>query len=314
MSKTNRSKKGCIIGVAVVLVGIGLVISSGGGDKGEDKQKGKKEVYVDSAVSSVDNKKSIEKTDNKEKNNTTLEKQTLWETDNVKIKTDGLVDDSIFGKAISINTENNSDKDIGIGVDALIVNDYMISDLTSIKVAAGKKSNDKINIFASELKKAGIDNIGKIEIYMHTFDPETYEKKKSSKCITLKTSDYDKMDLESNIKGSVLYDKNDVKIVAQYVDEDSLWGKSVLLYIENNSKKTIHVSCDNLSVNGYMVTELFSAEIYSGKKIFDSIELLQSDLDENNIDKINEIETEFKITDSKYKTIAESGKVKFKTK
>ncbi len=67
--------------------------------------------------------------------------------------------------------------DIGVGCDALIVNDYMITDLFSATVAAGKKANEVMYLLSSELRAAGIENVGQIEIYMHTFEADSYSGK-----------------------------------------------------------------------------------------------------------------------------------------
>lgn len=70
----------------------------------------------------------------------------------------------------------------------------------------------------------------------------------------------------------------------------------------------------SFSANGYMVSALLSADVYAGKKSFDDITLLQSDLDENGVTDIETIETSFRILDQDFNTIAESGKVSFSTK
>lgn len=63
-----------------------------------------------------------------------------------------------------------------------------------------------------------------------------------------------------------------------------------------------------------MVTALCSQEVYAGKKAISDIKLLSSDLESNGITSIDEIETEFRITNDNYEEIANSGKVKFSTK
>ena len=105
-----------------------------------------------------------------------------------------------------------------------------------------------------------------------------------------------------------------IKIVGQYVDENSFWGAAVLLYIENNSDQNVRVNCDDVAINGYMVSALGSHKVYAGKKAISDITLLSSDLEKNGITSIDEVETEFRITNDDYKEIANSGKVKFSTK
>lgn len=270
-------------------------------------------VSVDTSQKSSPSVKNVE-SKNEAENKLSIDEQVIWEVDGVKIKATGIDEDSLFGTKVNLLVENNSSKDIGIGCDAVIVNDYMISDVTSITVTAGNKTNDSITLLSSGLKEAGIENIGKVELYLRTFDPSTYMTQKSSGCITLKLSGTEKTDTESNIKGTVLYDENKVKIVGKYVDESSFWGSSVLLYIENNSDKDIIVQSGDLAVNGFMVTSIMSQSVYAGKKAITTIDLLKSDLEANKITSIDKIETTFKILGTDFSRIATSDKVSFSVK
>lgn len=245
----------------------------------------------------------------------TISEQVLWEVDGLKVTATGIEDDDFWGTQIKLLVENNGDKDVSLSTDAVIINDYMFNDLTSIDVTAGNKANENITLFSSELEKYGIENIGKIELYLHTFDPETYETLKSSECITIKTSNFDNMDTSSSVSdGTVLYEEAGVKVVGKYVDEDDFWGQAVLLYIENNSDKNVTVQAEDTSIDGVMVDAIMSADVYAGKKAFDTMTFLESELEENGITEINTIETSFQIIDEDFNTIADSGKITFSTK
>lgn len=60
--------------------------------------------------------------------------------------------------------------------------------------------------------------------------------------------------------------------------------------VENNSGKTVNVSLSDTSVNDYMMDFYFYSTIADGKLSYDIISFYQSELDDNNIDEINEIE------------------------
>lgn len=105
------------------------------------------------------------------------------------------------------------------------------------------------------------------------YDDDTWEDIYKSDCITIETSEYANMDIILNDAGKEIINQDGIRIVAKYVDEDTFWGKSILLYLENSSEKNIHISVDNMSINGFMVEPLFSTEIYSGKKKIDDITL-----------------------------------------
>ena len=82
-----------------------------------------------------------------------INEQVLVDQDGIKITATEYVTDSIWGDGIKLLVENNSAKDYTIGCDALIVNDYMITDLFSADVAAGKKSNEVMYLSSTELKQ-----------------------------------------------------------------------------------------------------------------------------------------------------------------
>ena len=98
-----------------------------------------------------------------------INEQVLVDQDGIKITATEYVTDSIWGDGIKLLVENNSAKDYTIGCDALIVNDYMITDLFSADVAAGKKSNEVMY-----LSSAVNQLLQMVEcIHQHTVDSTT---------------------------------------------------------------------------------------------------------------------------------------------
>lgn len=244
-----------------------------------------------------------------------IEEQVIMYMDGVKVTAKEYVSESFMGDGIKVLIENSSPKDIGVGCRALIVNNYMITDLFSSTVAAGKKANDTIYISSNQLKNAGIENIGQIEIYLYIFDATNYSTISEAPCATIKTSLYDKMDTTPNDSGKDLYNENGVKIVGKYVSDDSFWGKAVVLYIENNSGRNISVTCEDMSINGFMMTPLFSCTVYDGKKAIDEITLLSSELEENGIKEVEEVELKFHFYDpDTFSTISDTQPITFSTK
>lgn len=246
----------------------------------------------------------------------TIEEQVLLDRDGVKITAKEYVKEPIWGEGIKVLIENSSDKNIGVGCNALIVNNYMITDLFSSTVAAGKKANEVIYFSSSALNEAGIDCIGQIEIYFRVYDGDSYDTLLEAEGVTIKTSGFEQMDVTPADAGTELYNKDGIRIVGKYVDDvDSFWGTAVVLYLENNSGKNIGVSCENMSINGFMIDPLFSSTLYDGKMAIDDITIFSSDLEENDIESIEEIELSFHIYNADtYKTIADTEPISFSVK
>ena len=244
-----------------------------------------------------------------------IEEQVLVDQDGIKITALEYVKDSIWGDGIKVLIENETDKDVMVGCNALIVNDYMINDLFASEVAAGKKSNETIYLSSSELKAAGIDTVGRIEIYFHVYDSDSFDNIFDSDCVTIETSAIDSIDTTANDEGTELYNDGGIRIIGKTVDENSFWGTAILLYIENQSGNNVGISVDDLSINGFMLTPYFSTTVYDGKKCIDDITIMSSELEENGIESIDEVELKFRVYNSdSYETIAESDPITFSAK
>ena len=240
----------------------------------------------------------------------TIEEQVLVDQDGIKITATGYETDSIWGDGIKLLIENETDKDVTVGCTALIVNDFMISDLFASNVAAGKKAT--MHLMSSELKAAGIDSVGQIEAYFHVYDTNSFENIFDTDCVTIKTSAYENMDTTADDSGTELYNEGGIRIVGKAVDENSFWGTAILLYCENTSGKNVGISVDDMSVNGFMMTPYFSTTVYDGKKSFDDITLMSSELESNGIEAIEDVELKFHIYDVEtYSTIADSDPITF---
>lgn len=188
----------------------------------------------------------------------------------------------------------------------------MITDLFASEVAAGKKANEVMYLSSSQLKAAGINAVGQIEIYFHVYDSESWDTLFDTECITVQTSRYASMDTIPDDVGTELYNGDGIRIVGKTVDEDSFWGTAILLYCENNSGKNVGISVEEMSINGLMMNPLYSTTIYDGKMSIDEITIFSSDQEENGIEKIEEVELKFHIYDADtYGTITDSDPITF---
>ena len=306
----KKRKKWLVPVLGLVLAGV--ILANGGSSKKKSvvASDGKTETVDSTAANPEEGSDSGENTKTPEK--VTIEEQVLVDHEGVKITALGYETDKIWGDGVKLLIENHSDKKIMVGCSALIVNDCMISDLFACEVAPGKKANETMHLSSKELKAAGIDTVGQIEIYFHIYESDNISNRYNPDCVTIKTSAYDQMDTTIDAAGTELYNENGIRIVGKTVDENSFWGKSILVYCENTSGKNVTIHVDDLSINGFMMKPYFSTTVYNGKKSLDDITLMKSDLEKNNITEIKDVELKFRITDAdSYKSIAESKPITF---
>lgn len=100
------------------------------------------------------------------------------------------------------------------------------------------------------------------------------------------------------IAETVLYDKGGVKVTATGF-EKSYMGQEVKLLVENDSAKTLIITSDAVSVNGYMMPiSSFYVEIAAGKKANESLHLLSSELEKSGIDTVAQIQFYIEVRDA----------------
>ncbi|MBQ8279154.1 MAG: hypothetical protein IJZ23_04880 [Roseburia sp.] len=288
---------------AVLCLVMFFVVAQACGAKSDEKKENQ----------ATENKTEVGITEGQESGtNITIEEQVLFEQDGIVVTAKEYVTDDIWGDGIKLLIENNSDKSVTIGCNALIVNNYMISDLFVSGVAPGKKANKIMYLSNTELEAAGIDSVGQVEAYFHVYDTDTYETLFDTECVTIQTSEYENMDTTADDTGVELYNDNGVRILAKTVDENSFWGTAILLYCENNSGKNIGISVDEMSINGFMMNPLFTTTVYDGKMALDEITIFSEDLVANGIENIEDVELKFHIYDAEsYEAIADSEVITF---
>ncbi len=241
----------------------------------------------------------------------TITEQVLFEHEGVKVTAKEYKRDLIFGDGISLLLENSSESDITVSVEELIVNNYMISNLFSNTVAAGKKATETLFFSESDLEAAKIPSVGQIEIVFNVFDSDSFETLYTSEIITVKTSAFSSDSVKQDT-GTELLNKDGIRIVGKEITEDPIFGPEIVFFIENNSGSNVIIQVDDLSVNGFMISSLFSATVYNGKMAIDGITLLESDLEENGITSIDEVELKFNIVDSEsFNTIFTTDAITF---
>lgn len=263
-----------------------MALGSGSSGSGEDK----KISDVSSGASSTEETSTENVT-----TEITIEEQVLYDENGIKITATGL-EDSWLGTELQVLIENNSSQSITIQARNANVNGYMVPTVMSADVAAGKKANDSLTFETSGLKECGIDNIATMEFLFHIFDSESWDEIVDTDVITVETSIAESYTQTYDDSGEVLVDTDGIKIVGKGLsDEDSFWGPGVILYIENNSDQNVTIQVRDVSVNGFMVDSSMSEDVVAGKKAMSAVQFFSTDLEENSIDDITDVELYFHI-------------------
>lgn len=271
-----------------------LSLTACGGDSSEIDENDKTP-QDSSSDTSVNNNSETKETE------VEIEEQVIFEEKDIKVTVTGINYDGWFGPEVKVLIENNSSKNITVQALECAVNGMMTETLFSTDVASGKKANDSITLSSSNLENGNVKTIKEIEVKLNVFDSDSWDDIVKSDLISIKTSAYDGISQEFDTTGFVAYEDSNYRFVVKKLDsEDSFWGADIFVYIENNSEDPVTFQLRDVSIDGFMVDSMFSADVLPGKIAYDTISFFESDLEENGIEDISEIEFKLHIfnTDS----------------
>ena len=229
----------------------------------------------------------------------TLAETVLFDQDGIRITATGLSTDSLFGPELNLLVENDSAQNIVVQPNYCMVNGYMMDGLLSADVAAGKKANDTLDFLSNDLARCGIETITDIELDLVVSDGDSWQTLYETGPVILQTSAAGQYTQTYDDSGEEIYNQNGIRVVAKSVNDD-LFGMGIKFYLENNTDKAVIVNADNVSVNGYMMTDLFYSDLAPRSHAVDTLTLLGSELEDNHIDTITDAELSLQITDADY--------------
>lgn len=257
--------------------------------------------------------KEEEKEEQEEQGLPTVEKQVLLDQDGLMVTAVELTEGPIWGIGLKLLVENNSQRNYALRCDTLAVNGYMMSTLLfSADVAAGKKANETMYFSDGDLEGAGIVKIMDITARFAAYDPDSYEDLWGPVEVNIPTSAAGSEEQPAMDEGKELYNQNGVRIVGRYVEEDTLWGAGVVLFLENTGEEDVVVSCDDMSVNGFMVTPYLHCQVNADCRAMANITVMESDLEANGIQAVENIQLTFQgYSPDSYDTLFQTDPVEF---
>ena len=227
-----------------------------------------------------------------EENEITFDGMTVVDNDECSIVITGINDDY----SLDVELENkSSDITYMFAVSAAAVNGVETDPYFAAEVAAGKKSIEEIDFsWDSDLEDNGIDVFTDIELTFRVYDTDDWSADDvASETVNIypygeeNASYFERESLDTDI---VLADNDYVTVIVTGIEEDSIWGYTLNVFIVNKTDTEAMVSVDDASVNGYMCDPFWAVSVSAGKSAFSSIYWYDSELEEIGITDYSEIE------------------------
>ena len=240
-----------------------------------------------------------------------LQETVLFADAGVTVVAKGIEYDPINGPIVLIGVTNDSDRDMTVTGDTVVVNGFMMNASFTVECSASKSAEGQLVLPYGKLAMSGISSIAKVELALLAAQADDAADPANAVTAALTTSS-ENSGSTVNDSGQTAYDGNNVRIVLKGVDERRMYsdGPALIVYMENAADKTVSIQTGDIKVNGYDFTSAMSTDILPGKKAVDIVTFFDMDMQEYGISEIDSVELSFKIIDeAAWDTIAETGMI-----
>lgn len=158
--------------------------------------------------------------------------------------------------AVDASITNKSAVDVYYEVEYVKVNGFQIPTLTFGDVYSGMTADVEISMDPDNLKLANIEHIMEIEFCIRLSESDNNRNVIDTPIVVIASSDADKYEQSYDFNGQEVYNAGGIRILARLGESNEKFP--VLLFVENNSGKTLSFTYDNVAINNKMVIEMMS--------------------------------------------------------
>ena len=201
--------------------------------------------------------------------------------------------DAVLGYTWKVYIENRTDRNLMFAFEKTSVNGVMCDPFWAEVVNAGKKGNCEITWMRDSLQKRQIEEVTQVDFTLNIYNDDDYtEAPLMHDPFTVYPLGEDKASeavREPAETDQVLVDNDSCSVIVTGFEPDNSWGFAMQLYLVNKTDKDLVFSADNASINGIMCDPFWADIVSAGKKSFSAVLWDQNALEENEIEKVEEI-------------------------
>lgn len=201
--------------------------------------------------------------------------------------------DGDWGYTLKAFMENKTDLNLMFSLNEVSVNGFMCDPFWACDVSSGMKSNEQICFYDSSLEELGITNVTDITFTLSVSDYDDFTAEPLvEETFTIypmgedAVEPYVRTPVENEI---VLFENEDVTMIVIGEEYDPDWGYTLVVYLENNTDKTMMFSADDVAVNGFMCDPFWGSTVEPGKRAIRNISWYTEALAENDITEVDSI-------------------------
>ena len=192
--------------------------------------------------------------------------QLLLDKRGLVITATGLNETGAQGPVLILSMENRSGTDVTVEVRDISVNGWMMDLPFSVAVSAGRTAARSVLFPSSEMQKNGIAAITNITFSFHVLDNNRVTFLDSGP-VTVHIPAADASQYRLNDSGEELYNDNGVRVISKgFSGNESVFGPGLVLFLENNTDRTITVQARDVLIDGAPADAVFSEDISAGRR------------------------------------------------
>ena len=233
----------------------------------------------------------------------TMENVVLVDNDDVTFAVVKAENNAHLGMQLHVQCVNKTDRTLMFSWDMVSICGYMYDPLWATEVAAGKSALSTVDLDTYVLGKMGIDSVDELTFTLRIYDSENWMDEPLVEDIFtiyptgLNAETFALPDHVFSESHVVVADDENVRFVIEGVTGNPASDCEVHVFLENKTDRNLLFAWDLVSVNGHMIDPFWGSSVGSGKRACCTITFSGSDLEQNGITAVSELEFTLTVTD-----------------
>lgn len=227
----------------------------------------------------------------------------LINTEDVAVHITGVENNEHTGMQLRIQCENKTDRTLLFSWDMVSVCGFMYDPFWAEEVAAGKTVNSTIELDTFALEQMDITSVDEISFTLRIVDSENWmEAPLIEEAFTIYPTglNADTLVLPNRAPTDgqmVIADDDNLRFVIEWADEQDTSAYTLHVYLENKTDRNLMYAWDLVSVNDKMIDPFWAVSVAAGKKACSEISFYRSDLEDNSIETVENVEFTLIVSD-----------------
>lgn len=227
----------------------------------------------------------------------------LVDNDAVSVHITSVKNNEHLGMQLGIQCVNKTDRTLMFSWDMVSVCGFMYDPFWAEEVAPGKTLNSTVDFDTYALEQMGIASVDEISFTLRIFDSENWMEKPlvQEDCTIYPTglnAETVRFPARPETAGQVVVaEDGNARFVIEWADAEDASEYTVYVYMENKTDRNLMYAWDMVSVNDMMVDPFWATVVAAGKKACAEVVFYRSDLADNGIENVENIEFTLIVSD-----------------